>query len=126
MILCKNEWYWHECGAYSAPCDGSSVPSRTPSVAPECPCLQHAEWMFHSWMQPQVEAKKKAVEALAKILHETGRAAVEANKVYRNDLPVKPFCEWDNLSEEAKEGRRMMAEALAHHGYEVVRLFDSI
>lgn len=49
------------------------------------------------------------VEKLAKILHESGRKAVEQRKIYRSDLPVKPFCEWDDLDLPAKEGRRMMA-----------------
>lgn len=53
--------------------------------------------------------KTETVEALAKLLHESGRAAVEKRLVYRNDLPVKPFCEWPDLTFEAREGRRLMA-----------------
>ncbi len=56
--------------------------------------------------------KAKRVEKLARILHESGRKAVEQRKLYRNDLPVKPFCEWEDLPEEAKEGRRLMARYL--------------
>ena len=53
-----------------------------------------------------------AIESLAKILHESGREAVARGLVYRNDLPIRPFCEWDELSEDAKEGRRIMARYL--------------
>lgn len=66
------------------------------------------------------EAKRK--EELAKILHESGRKAVEARKIYRSDLPVKPFAEWDDLDENTKEGRRMMADHLLQNWEEVVDL----
>lgn len=61
-------------------------------------------------------------ERLAQILHESGRKAVEERKIYRSDLPVKPFAEWDNLDENTKEGRRMMADYLLSHWDEVVDL----
>lgn len=57
-------------------------------------------------------AKKATIEKFARILHESGREAVEKAKVYRNDVPVKPFCEWADLHEAAREGRRMMARFL--------------
>lgn len=53
-----------------------------------------------------------AVEALAKIIHESGREAVEKRLIYRDDVPVKPFAEWGDLHEPAKEGRRVMARFL--------------
>lgn len=60
-----------------------------------------------------------AVEDLAKLLHESGRLAVERRLVYRNDLTVKPFCEWGDLHPDAKAGRRMMARYLFDHADEV-------
>ncbi len=65
------------------------------------------------------------LEELAKILHESGRKAVEQGKVYRNDLPVKPFAEWDELTEAAQEGRILMAEYLVEHAEEVVRILEA-
>jgi hypothetical protein len=62
-------------------------------------------------------------EDLAKLLHESGREAVEKRLVYRNDLPVKPFCEWNDLTEDAKEGRRLMAQYLLDHTTEVRAIF---
>lgn len=60
--------------------------------------------------EPEVDAATaEKVEQLAKILHESGREAVEKRMIYRSDLPVKPFAEWDELDENTKEGRRMMA-----------------
>ncbi len=56
--------------------------------------------------------KKERIEKLAQILHESGRKAVARRLVYRNDLPIMPFCEWDLLPEPAKEGRRLMAAYL--------------
>ncbi len=56
--------------------------------------------------------KRERIEKLAQILHESGRKAVEQRKLYRNDLPVKPFCEWNLLPEDAREGRRLMAAYL--------------
>lgn len=47
---------------------------------------------------------------LAKLLHESGRKPVEERKIYRSDLPVKPFAEWDALDDNTKEGRLMMAD----------------
>ena len=53
------------------------------------------------------------ITELAKILHESGRRAVEQHKVV-NDLG-KPFLSWDEISEDAKEGRRMMASYILAH-----------
>jgi hypothetical protein len=52
------------------------------------------------------------VERLAELLHESGREAVRQRKVYRNNLPILPFCEWVDLPESAREGRRIMARFL--------------
>jgi len=52
------------------------------------------------------------VELLARVLHESGREAVARRLIYRNDLPVRPFAEWDDLHEDAKDGRRLMARFL--------------
>jgi hypothetical protein len=50
-------------------------------------------------------------EELAKTLHEAGREAVEAGLVV-NKVPGQPFLEWDQLSEQAREGRRVQARYL--------------
>jgi len=63
-----------------------------------------------------------AIEALARILHESGREAVEKRQLYRDDLPVKPFCEWADLPEPAREGRRLMARYVVEHGDAVIEL----
>lgn len=49
------------------------------------------------------------VEMLARMLHESGREAVEQHKVV-NDLGM--FLRWQEISEDAREGRRMMARYL--------------
>lgn len=66
------------------------------------------------------------IERLAQILHESGREAVEQKKIYRSDLPMKPFCEWVDLPEDAKEGRRMMAQYLQARPVEVSGLLDAM
>jgi hypothetical protein len=48
-------------------------------------------------------------QRLARLLHEAGREAVEKGKIYRKELPSKPFAEWDQLDDDAREGRLMMA-----------------
>lgn len=63
--------------------------------------------------QEAVELGK--VEALGRILHEAGREAVEKKLIYRDDVPVKPFAEWEDLPEPAKEGRRLQARFLLAH-----------
>lgn len=59
------------------------------------------------------------VEKLARILHESGREAVEKRLIYRDDVPVKPFCEWGDLHEPAREGRRSMARFLIENKEDV-------
>jgi len=48
------------------------------------------------------------VNDFAKILHEAGREAVLGNKVHKKDAnPI--FKEWSEISEDAREGRRIQA-----------------
>jgi hypothetical protein len=54
------------------------------------------------------------VEILAEILHESGREAV-ARKLTHIKAD-QPFCEWSDLSEDAREGRRVMARYLLASG----------
>ena len=52
-------------------------------------------------------------EQLAKILHEAGRKAVLSNKVVKKDgapLGQIKFLEWNEITEDAREGRRIQAE----------------
>ena len=57
------------------------------------------------------------VEALAMILHEAGREAVEKRVLVGKDSKIKEFLEWDEIDEEAKEGRRIQARYLIKHDY---------
>lgn len=50
------------------------------------------------------------VESLARELHEAGREAVERGLVVNN--LGKPFLGWDEITEEAREGRRVQARYL--------------
>lgn len=55
------------------------------------------------------------VESLAKELHEAGREAVLKNKVLKPDgAPIGEikFKEWNEITEDAKEGRRIQAKYL--------------
>ncbi len=55
------------------------------------------------------------VEVLAKELHEAGREAVLKNKVVKPDgapLGEIKFKEWNEITEDAKEGRRIQAKYL--------------
>lgn len=52
------------------------------------------------------------IEQLARDLHEAGRAAVEAgNTVAHSNFgeQARKFLEWDEITEEAREGRRIQA-----------------
>lgn len=64
----------------------------------------------------ELMAKKVTdVETLAKVFHEAGREAVLKNKVLKPDgAPVGEikFKEWDEISEDAKEGRRIQVRYL--------------
>jgi len=55
------------------------------------------------------------VERLARDLHEAARDAVLANKVVKKDgapLGEIKFLSWDEITEDAREGRRIMARFL--------------
>lgn len=55
------------------------------------------------------------VEDLAKELHEAGRAAVESGATVAAEKfgdRSRRFMEWDEISEQAKEGRRIQARYL--------------
>ncbi len=56
------------------------------------------------------------VEYLAELLHESGREAVEKGQVVRDDIPVKAFIPWAELTEKAREGRRSMARFIIADG----------
>ena len=68
---------------------------------------------------PETAVHRQMIDRLARILHESGREAVNQRKIYRSDLPVKPFAEWDELDENTKDGRRLMAQYLRDHSNEV-------
>jgi hypothetical protein len=70
--------------------------------------------------------RRAAIETLAEILHNSGREAVEQRKIYRDDLPVKPFAEWKDLPEPAREGRRMMARYLLSARFSVIDLLKLV
>lgn len=58
------------------------------------------------------------VESLAKELHEAGREAVEKGNTVAADKfgePSRKFLEWDEISESAREGRRIQARYLLKH-----------
>lgn len=58
---------------------------------------------------------KEKIEELAKSLHEAGREAVLTNKVIKKDgapLGQIKFLEWDEIDEDAREGRRIQARFL--------------
>ena len=66
----------------------------------------------------QKEVKNMDVEILAKELHEAGREAVLKGKTVAKTMPeinlVAPvkFLEWNEITEDAKEGRRIQARYL--------------
>jgi hypothetical protein len=59
------------------------------------------------------EAQEAAalVEDLARSLHDSGREAVQRGLVV-NRNPGQPFLEWDQVTEAAREGRRLQARYL--------------
>lgn len=65
------------------------------------------------------------VETLARELHEAGRAAVEAGAVV-NKVPGQLFQEWDQITEQAREGRRIQARYLLEHHPEWFVMLDQI
>lgn len=61
------------------------------------------------------EAGALGVEALAKELHEAGRAAVEQGQTVAAEKfgdPSRKFLEWDEITETARAGRRIQAAYL--------------
>lgn len=58
--------------------------------------------------------KDMDVETLARELHEAGREAVERKCTVGHSMmdEDRPFLEWDEITEEAKEGRRIQARYL--------------
>jgi hypothetical protein len=55
------------------------------------------------------------IETLARELHEAGRAAVEQGATVaaaKFGDPSRKFLEWDEITEEAREGRRIQARYL--------------
>lgn len=52
------------------------------------------------------------IEELAKELHEAGREAVENRKVVVKDPKFRRFLEWNEITEDAREGRRIQARYL--------------
>jgi hypothetical protein len=58
------------------------------------------------------------VEILAKALHEAGREAVEKGATVAADKfgeQTRTFLSWEEISENAKEGRRIQARYLLNH-----------
>ncbi len=51
------------------------------------------------------------IESLAKEYHEICREMVE-KQIGMITKPTRPYIEWDNLTEEQKEGRRFIAKGL--------------
>ena len=61
-------------------------------------------------LQSKLNSAVNDIEKLAQELHESGREAVLNNKVLKKDgaeIGKIIFTEWNNLPEEAKEGRRI-------------------
>lgn len=65
--------------------------------------------------------KEEFLEQLAKVIHESNREAVQ-KQLLVNKLGL-PFTDWDDLSEEAKEGRRLAAQFLMDR-YEMMPLLS--
>ncbi len=62
-----------------------------------------------------INEKSEPVEDLAKQLHEAGREAVLKNKVVKKDgapLGEIKFLEWSEITEDAREGRRMQVRKM--------------
>ena len=67
------------------------------------------------------------VEELAKEVHEAGREAVEKRMTVVASLGLKThskFLEWDEINEDAKEGRRIQARYLLSKFLIIKRLND--
>ena len=63
------------------------------------------------------------VEDFAKELHEAGRQAVEAGATVAADKfgeKTRTFLEWNDISEQAREGRRIQARYLLNR-YKIIK-----
>lgn len=58
-----------------------------------------------------------SVEELAMQLHEAGREAVEKRMVVVKDPKFAKFLEWNEITEDGREGRRIQARFLLKHYY---------
>lgn len=70
---------------------------------------------FQPWRATQEGPIIDTVEFLAKELHEAGREAVEKGATVAAGKfgdPSRKFMEWDEISEDAREGRRIQARYL--------------
>jgi hypothetical protein len=85
-------------------CNGKIAP-----ISPLDPCPNLKECLH---LDDALPGDDLEVEVLAKQLHEAGREAVERNLIVRTDVPSKGFMEWDNITEDAREGRRVQARFL--------------
>lgn len=81
---------------------------------------------FAAHIRPHYRATKvegasaiPSAEELARALHEAGREAVEKGAVI-NKVPGQPFFEWDEITEQAREGRRIQARYLLER-YTIIR-----
>lgn len=111
------EWWWVD-GLQRIQCRRRAT-HRVVGWAQHVCCLPHANLYKKQarikvevsvLKKPKKKATKETVEALAKLLHESGRKAVEKGWVV-NKLGL-PFLGWDEISEDAKDGRRLMARFL--------------
>lgn len=68
-----------------------------------------------------------ALEALAKLLHESGREAVEQGMVFMKgpDITPRPFAEWADLPAAARVGRFLMAKYVIEHAAELLAIIQS-
>lgn len=67
---------------------------------------------------------KEDIEVFAKILHEAGREAVLNNKVVKmdgNPIGQIKFKEWNEITEDAREGRRIQARYLSKKGIYIIK-----
>lgn len=59
------------------------------------------------------EERKKKIEKVAREYHEICRELVN-KQIGMITKPTRPYIEWDDLTDEMKEGRRFIAEKLIH------------
>lgn len=114
VALCPH--FWHgECLIESA-ANNCSCLCKPPSLG--CKLESYSIPVSIENQFPLVCFDTLEVEELAHILHESGREAVLLNKVHKKDgapLGQIVFKEWDEISEDAREGRRIQARFLIKH-----------